>query len=240
VNDNVAPNAICQDLVIELDAAGNASITANDVDNGSSDNCGIASLTIDQSNFDCSNVGNNTVTLTVVDVNGNTSTCTSTVTVNDNVAPNAICQDLVIELDAAGNASITANDVDNGSNDNCGIASLTIDQSNFDCSNVGNNTVTLTVVDVNGNTSTCTSTVTVNDNVAPNAICQDLVIELDAAGNASITANDVDNGSSDACGIASLTIDQSNFDCSNVGNNTVTLTVVDVNGNSSTCTQQLQ
>ena len=42
------------------------------------------------------------------------------------------------------------------------------------------------------------------------------------------------DGSNDACGVASTTIDISSFDCSNVGPNTVTLTVTDVNGNSST------
>ena len=57
--------------------------------------------------------------------------------------------------------------------------------------------MTLTVTDNNGNTSTCTSTVTVDDTVAPVANCQDLTIELDASGNASITADDIDNGSYD-------------------------------------------
>ncbi|QTN38524.1 hypothetical protein HZ996_04965 [Cryomorphaceae bacterium] len=178
----------------------------------------------------------NTVTLTVTDVNGNVSTCTSTVTVEDNVAPVASCQDLTIQLDAGGAASITAQDVDNGSSDACGVASIAIDNSSFGCANVGMNTVTLTVTDVNGNVSTCTSTVTVEDNVAPVASCQDLTIQLDANGAASITAQDVDNGSSDACGVASIAIDNSSFGCANVGMNTVTLTVTDVNGNVSTCT----
>ncbi|QTN38523.1 hypothetical protein HZ996_04960 [Cryomorphaceae bacterium] len=120
-------------------------------------------------------------------MNGNVSTCTSTVTVEDNVAPVASCQDLTIQLDAGGAASITAQDVDNGSSDACGVASIAIDNSSFGCANVGMNTVTLTVTDVNGNVSTCTSTVTVEDNVAPVASCQDLTIQLDAGGAASIT-----------------------------------------------------
>ena len=48
-----------------------------------------------------------------------------------------------------------------------GIASLEIDNGNttldFDCSQVGANTVTLTVADVNGNVSTCDAIVTVED-----------------------------------------------------------------------------
>lgn len=236
VIDDTAPNAVCQDITIQLDASGAATITASDIDNGSSDNCSIATMTLDNSSFDCSDVGTNTVVLTVTDPSGNSTTCSAVVTVEDILAPNAICQNVTIQLDASGNGSITTGDIDNGSNDNCGIASITLDNTSFDCSNVGNNTVTLTVTDVNGNQSTCTATVTVEDNVAPNAICQDLTIQLDASGTTSISATDIDNGSNDNCGVASLSLDVTSFDCSNVGNNIVTLSVTDDNGNISTCT----
>ncbi|WP_206074001.1 HYR domain-containing protein [Marixanthomonas spongiae] len=239
VEDNVAPVANCvAPFTVQLDANGEATISATDIDNGSSDACGIASTTIDVTEFDCSNVGDNTVTLTVTDMNGNSSTCTTVVTVEDNVAPIANCvAPFTVQLDANGEASISATDIDNGSTDACGIASTTIDVTEFDCSNVGDNTVTLTVTDVNGNSSTCTTTVTVEDNVAPVANCvAPFTVQLDANGEASISATDIDNGSTDACGIASTTIDVTEFDCSNVGDNTVTLTVTDVNGNSSTCT----
>ena len=236
IEDNIAPSAVCQNITVQLDAAGNASITAASVDGGSSDACGIASLAIDVSSFDCSNVGPNNVVLTVTDVNGNASSCTAVVTVEDNVAPNAVCQNITVQLDAAGSATITPGDVDGGSSDACGIASLAIDVSSFDCSNVGPNNVVLTVTDNNGNASSCTAVVTVEDNVAPNAVCQNISVQLDAAGSATITPGDVDGGSSDACGIASLAIDVSSFDCSNVGPNNVVLTVTDNNGNASSCT----
>jgi hypothetical protein len=57
----------------------------------------------------------------------------------------------------------------------------------------------------------CTATITVEDNVAPVAICQDVTVQLDATGNGSTTATAVDNGSSDACGIASLVLSQTAF-----------------------------
>ena len=79
------PTANCQDITVQLDAAGDATITPGDVDNGSSDACGIASLAVDTTSFTCTEVGANTVTLTVTDDNGNTNTCTSTVTVEDSV-----------------------------------------------------------------------------------------------------------------------------------------------------------
>ncbi len=232
VEDNVAPIAIAQDITVQLDASGNVSITAADIDNGSNDACGIT-IAASPTSFTCAEVGSNTVTLTVTDANGNVSTTTSTVTVEDNIAPTAICQDITVQLDASGNVSITAADVDNGSNDACGVT-LAINNSSFTCANVGANTVTLTVTDANGNASTCTSTVTVEDNVVPNPIAQDITVQLDASGNVSITPGDIDNGSNDACGIASLAIDLSSFTCSEVGPNTVTLTVTDNNGNVST------
>jgi hypothetical protein len=234
--DTVAPVAICQNITANLDATGNASITAAQVNNGSSDACGIASMTVSPNTFTCANVGPNAVTLTVTDVNGNVSTCTSTVTVQDLIAPVAICQNITANLDATGNASITAAQVNNGSSDACGIASMTVSPNTFTCANVGPNAVTLTVTDVNGNVSTCSSTVTVQDLIAPVAICQNITVNLDATGNASITAAQLNNGSSDACGIASMTVSPNTFTCANVGPNAVTLTVTDVNGNVSTCT----
>src|SRR5581483_6644126 len=202
VNDNIAPTAICQNVTVQLDASGNASITAAQVNNGSSDNCGVASMSVSPNSFTCANVGDNNVTLTVTDVNGNTSTCDATVTVQDNISPTAICQNVTVQLDASGNASITAAQLNNGSSDNCGIASMSVSPNTFTCANVGDNNVTLTVTDVNGNTSTCDATVTVQDNIAPTAICKNVTIQLDASGNASITAAQLNNGSSDNCGIA--------------------------------------
>src|ERR687888_59602 len=157
----VAPTAVCKDITVQLDASGHATITAVQIDNGSTDASGIASLSLSQTNFDCTTIGTNTVTLTVTDNNGNRSTCTATVTVVDTVAPTAVCKDITVQLDASGHATITAVQIDNGSTDASGIASLSLSQTNFDCTTIGTNTVTLTVTDNNGNSSTCTATVTV-------------------------------------------------------------------------------
>ncbi|WP_337225290.1 hypothetical protein, partial [Proteus terrae] len=79
---------------------------AAQVNNGSSDNCSIATIALDKTAFDCSNVGANTVTLTVTDVNGNSSSATATITVVDNIAPTAVAQNLTIPLNASGTATI--------------------------------------------------------------------------------------------------------------------------------------
>ncbi len=234
--DNDPPVAVCQDITVQLDASGNVTITPAQIDNGSNDTCGIDYLSLDITTFDCTNIGANTVTLTVTDLSGNTDTCTATVTVEDNVAPIAICKDITVQLDASGNASILAADIDNNSYDVCGAAvSLSIPPTSFTCANLGANTVTLTVTDNYNNVATCDATVTVEDNVAPIAICLDITVQLDGSGNASIVAADIDNGSNDVCGAVTLSIPPTSFTCANLGANTVTLTVTDSNSNVATC-----
>ncbi|WP_157471469.1 hypothetical protein [Marinifilum fragile] len=113
--------------------------------------------------------GGEKVILTATDEAGNESTYEMDV-LGDNVAPTAICKDITVQLDASGNVTINATDVNNGSTDNCSAQEalvLTIDKSTFDCTNMGANVVTLTVEDQAGNQSTCTATVTVEDKEAP-------------------------------------------------------------------------
>ncbi len=150
--------AICQDKTVFLDENGLGSIEVSDIDDGS-ETCG-GTITIDPAEFDCSHVGENPVKL-IVTGPYDSDTCTAIVTVVDLVKPNAECKDTTIQLDSEGKASITAEDIDDGSNDACGIASLDVTQNNFDCSDIGENIVTLTVIDNNDNSSTCTATVTV-------------------------------------------------------------------------------
>jgi len=234
--DTAAPTVITQDVTVQLDETGNATVTVGQIDNGSLDGFAIASRTLDVTAFTCADVGGNTVTLTVTDVNGNSASDTATVTVEDKIAPTVITQDRTVQLDASGNATITAEQIDNGSSDACGIVSTTLDTTVFTCADVGGNTVTLTVTDVNGNSASDTATVTVEDKIAPTVITQDRTVQLDASGNATITAEQIDNGSSDACGVVSTTLDTTVFTCADVGGNTVTLTVTDVNGNSASDT----
>jgi|GEM_PF-6941429 len=236
VEDVTPPNASCQDVTVSLDGAGNASVTAAQVNNGSTDNCGITGVTVSPSNFTCSNVGSNQVTLTVTDSSGNAANCTATVTVEDNIAPSAVCQPVTVQLDANGNGSVTTTQVDGGSTDNCTLANTTVVPSTFDCNDIGSNAVTLTVTDVGGNSDNCTTTVSVEDNLAPIALCNDLTLQLNANGVASLTPTDVNAGSTDNCGIDSLVASPTSFNCSNVGSNNVILTVTDVNGNASFCT----
>ncbi|AOW21143.1 LamG-like jellyroll fold domain-containing protein [Urechidicola croceus] len=78
----IPPVANCaSDFSIELDSNGLASITASDIDNGSSVSVGTMTLSIDKTDFTCADLGENIITLTVDDGIQST-TCTTTVTVN--------------------------------------------------------------------------------------------------------------------------------------------------------------
>ena len=201
------------------------------MDNGSADNCSTVTLAIDSSNFDCSEVGANTVKLYVTDANSNVDSTTATVTVLDTIKPTVITQPVTVYLDASGNASIVIADVENGTTDNCGTPILTLSNSLFTCADIGANTVQLIATDVNGNVDSASVVVTVSDTIKPTVITQPITVYVDALGNASIVTADVDNGTTDNCGTPVLTLSKSSFTCADVGANTAQLIVNDANGN---------
>ncbi|CAM2933055.1 T9SS type A sorting domain-containing protein [Flavobacterium frigoris] len=231
IDDITLPSVLGQSITVALDATGNVTIAVADIDNGSTDNCGISRIELDKTAFTCANIGDNTVTLTVTDNSGNVSSKTAIVTVEDKVAPVVVTKNKTIQLNAAGTASIVLADINNGSSDACGITTLTLDKTTFTCANVGANTVILTVTDKNGNVATQTAIVTVEDKIAPVVFTKNITVQLDASSNVLVAAAAVNNGSTDNCGIALLELDKSLFSCADVGVNTVTLKVTDNSGN---------
>ncbi|MCW0484027.1 right-handed parallel beta-helix repeat-containing protein [Gaoshiqia sediminis] len=78
---NNPPTAVCQSVIITLDAIGEAILSASQVDGGSYDPDGDnITRSIDKTSFTCADAGENTVTLTVSD-GQETDMCTATVTV---------------------------------------------------------------------------------------------------------------------------------------------------------------
>ena len=107
-----------------------------------------------------------TRTWTVTDCAGNARVHNQVVTVQDVTKPNAQCQDITVTLDKFGVVSITPGQVNNGSTDKCAPPAhldLALSKTTFNCSNLGNNTVVLTVTDPCLNASTCSATVTVQE-----------------------------------------------------------------------------
>ena len=79
-NDTIKPIVITQNISRTL-VNGKVIITVNDIDNGSSDNWGIDSMVLSKTTFDCSNIGENIVTLIVTDKAGNVDSATAKVTI---------------------------------------------------------------------------------------------------------------------------------------------------------------
>src|SRR5690606_15218204 len=158
----LAPVVVTRDITVQLDDTGVASILPEDLVESATDNCGIESYSLDLDTFSCDQ-SENLVTLTVTDVNGNSGSVTAKVSVEDTSAPVVITRDLEISLDASGNISITAEQLNDASIDNCGIASYSIDRSSFSCGDTGEHFVILTVSDHSGNTASAEAIVTVNN-----------------------------------------------------------------------------
>ncbi len=89
IDDSVPPVASCQNITVSLGADGSVTILPSQIDNGSTDDNAISDLSLDIDTFDCSNIGNNTVTLTVTDSGNNSDSCTATVTVEPYITPPA-------------------------------------------------------------------------------------------------------------------------------------------------------
>ncbi|MBN8679503.1 MAG: HYR domain-containing protein [Chitinophagales bacterium] len=236
VADQTGPTVVCKNATVNLNASGLANITTGDVFQSATDNCGSVNQTsVVPSSFNCTNLGANTVTLTVTDGGGNTSTCTATVTVRDLIVPTMLCKNATIQLGANGQATLTTAQVNNGSFDNCAITVFSLSQSVFTCTNIGNNQVTLFGRDASGNQGQCTATVTVTDPVLPIAKCKSAVLNLGANGIIVVPPSAIDNGSSDNC-FFSLSVTPASFSCANIGKQTVTLRATDGGGNTATCT----
>ncbi|MCB0704915.1 MAG: HYR domain-containing protein [Saprospiraceae bacterium] len=202
------------------------------------DNCGEQiSVVFSQSPLpDCA--GNGTVinTWTATDCAGNTATQTQTVSIFDNIIPVLSIKpaDIQVECisDVPGSQGVTATD-------NCDLdVQVVFTQQGLPLQfpNPGPVINTWTATDCAGNQVVHVQTVTVLDNVKPNAVCSSLTVSLDANGQATISGQALGDNSSDNCGITEYLIDNSSFDCSDVGANPVLLTVVDAFGNSKSCT----
>ena len=229
VTDDVAPILI---PAANLTVFANNSCTAYNVNLGNpvaSDNCGIASLVNDGPTV--YDLGTTTVTWTITDNNGNVVTASQTVTVIDNEIPTIIPPASLML--STNNACLASNVILGNAitNDNCTVASV-INDAPVDFP-VGTTIVTWTVTDASGNTNTGTQTVTVADEINPTPVLQNITVTLDTQGNAVVGFNDVDAGSFDNCGIATTSLSQTNFDCGNIGQNVLTVTITDNNGNTS-------
>ncbi len=158
------PLAVCKNVTVNLSALGTASITANDVDGGSSASCGVASRGVTPNSFTCANVGLNTITLTITDTAGNTAQCQATVTVVDNLAPVITCPaPRTVVAANPGDTSVVVNYPAPAVIDNCPSPSVVCSPPSGSAFPLGSTTVTCTARDASGNTASCSFNVTSYD-----------------------------------------------------------------------------
>ncbi len=213
-----------QDTILYLDSLGNASIIPSDlVVNAIGGN----DTTLSISTFDCDNIDENKIAVSLLFKNAVVDTAivdTAVVTVVDIIAPELEVKNITVQLDSSGNAFITAKDLVTSTSDNCSVADTTIsivtgeksaaisvptpvsDTLFFSCSDTGENKVEIKLTDNSGNTTINTVTVTVEDIIKPVLEVKNITVQLDSSGNASITAKDLVTGTSDNCSVADTTI----------------------------------
>jgi hypothetical protein len=230
------PTVKTKNIQVAVDANGNAPITPQQVDDGSVSYSGVLTLSLDKTNFTCSDIGSSiTVILTAKDAEGRSNNATGEVTVVDDIKPTiTVPADVIVNAD---NGSCSATNIALGSpvtSDNCGVQSVVSDAlASFP---VGTTDVTWTVTDVHGNITTAIQKVTVSDNQNP-TITAPAAVSV-SADNGNCSATGVALGTpvtDDNCGVQSITNNAPQI--FSVGNTIVTWTVTDIHGNTATAQQ---
>lgn len=238
LKDTTPPEAACvSSFTVQLDENGTASISAEDLDNGSSDSCGSVTRSLSQSSFTTADLANSPVevTLTITDSAGNVDSCTVQVTVEpfeEELDPFSCITSLTLPLNGIGEAHLNVEQLYEGTLGPEG--SVSVDKDFFTCEDIGEQTVYLTYSGTES--GTCPVVITVVDKTPPAPRPKNIEIALDENGRASITAADLENGSTDNCSISRLQIqiNKTSFTCEDVGENIIDFTVRDGNTNSTT------
>jgi len=241
--DTIPPVAACISIEVYLGDSGIYRPDETDVKiitSGSTDNCTLPeNLTFEliPSEVNCADVESGVELLVIVkDEAGNVDSCYAHISVMDSVPPVAICRNDTVYIDETGHASITAAQINNGSWDNCTVDTLYLSKYDFDCSDVGVNQVTLTVVDAETLRDSCVALVTVLDTLGPYVTCKDsVVIQLDENAEYTIQVNELYQSSYDVCGIDTMFVEPRELNCDHIGKTIIKLWAVDANGDSAYC-----
>jgi hypothetical protein len=229
------PVAVCQDVVVSAGGGCQASVTADQVDNGSSDPDGtIVDMVLAPAGpYD---LGITAVKLIVTDNDGNKDTCDANIEVQDNTDPVFVECPEVVEANTDPGVCQAAVDFTVTADDNCD-AEVTLSYSHAPGSVFpkGTTAVTVTATDDSGNEATCNFDVIVSDNENPVAICpDDIVVDNDPGECGAIVNFAID--ATDNCPGESVSADHTSGSFFPVGVTTVTVTAEDAEGNVDECT----
>ncbi|MDX1544837.1 MAG: HYR domain-containing protein, partial [Christiangramia sp.] len=187
-------------------------------------------------------LGDTVNTFVVTDVAGETSECSFTVTITeseDTEDPVITCPASISRNNDDGLCGAIVNFDDPVASDNSGNVSVERIDSGPESGElfpVGVTTVSFRATDNSGNSAECSFNVTIADNELPQVNCvSNYTITIAQDETRTITAADLDNGSTDNCEITNLSLSKDTFTADDEGVVTVILTATDAANNSSSC-----
>ena len=223
---------------------GLVSLSVSQVNTGSTDNCGIVSMTLSDTLFGCTELGLNQVEFRVLDASGNQSSMTINVNVTDVTPPivNAILPVNQIYLNSLGSAVIPNSAVLIRATDNCSIDSVIPVSLNFTCNDLRQPLSpvlrTLTVKDKAGNSTNIAISFIVQDTIRPTATPLTRILYLGSNGTVNVSSSALVSAS-DNCGISTYNPPSYSFACTSATSHQLSVTVSDLSGNSQVVTSQV-
>ena len=237
VQDLEAPELDCP-FNVKVLASSNCDAVANWTVPVPMDNCAGATITdATHTPGQTFPIGSTTVTYTATDASGNTTTCSFEVLVADTQSPAVACPlDLVVSTDPATCEAVVDFDPPQIL-DNCPGAMVTAQShTSGDIFPLGTTTVSYEITDAAGNMAACTFDITVEDNEPPSIVCPaDIVISTDPTLCSARPTWDPPVTDDNCPGSLSLASDYASGDTFELGATTVTYTVTDAAGNTTTC-----
>ncbi|MFV8380037.1 M14 family zinc carboxypeptidase [Flavobacterium sp. LB3R33] len=171
------PVAICKDATLLLNSSGQLTVLPTDINNGSTDDVAITSISVSPNTFNCTHRNTTQlVMLTVTDADGQTSSCTSSVTIKDTTAP---VIPILVTVSSQNAVTLTAPTT----TDACAGTITGTTDTTFPITVQGTTVVVWTFDDASGQTVTANQNVII-DNSAPTA-----PTELVASGTTQTTTN---------------------------------------------------
>lgn len=231
-----SPKISTKNITVELDETGIAVLNPADFDDGSFAYCGNLTFELSKTNLDCSDIGIQKLVLSATDPSGKKFNSDVEVTVREKINPIIKTKsNFILKLDDNGKASLKPGDVDNGTTDNCSLKELRLSQTDFDCSNLGTNKITFTALDNSGNPSSSEVEITIIDETKPLLKAKpSYTLALDSEGKATLNWEELDEGSTDNCGIKERSLSKTEFTLADGGDQKVTYSITDQTGNTST------
>ncbi|MFM8317072.1 MAG: hypothetical protein ACKOAV_01695, partial [Bacteroidota bacterium] len=184
-----------------LGANGLVSLSMGQVNRGSTDNCGIVSMTLSDTLFGCTELGLNQVEFRVLDASGNQSSMTINVNVTDETSPAVtVLPNLVVYLNGQGQGMLqTSTSIQ--ATDNCSIDSILPLVWNFGCADVQLTGVTRTVTvrDASGNETTVSANIMVMDTLTPVVQPLERTVYLGSNGTVTIMSSELVSATDNCC-----------------------------------------